>query len=387
MIVKNKKIVISVILCVTMLLGLFAGCSVTTDSKTYYAFCGLAGIKENSNGEFYFLKNSVSNDYNKTIVVEECYFDEPTGRLIIGLVYNDSQGLNEEEAEPKVLLDDKEISIYKWRSEIENTAPSYENECRYTIYLKNIENLSEKNIISVCIRNSKVDFSLDKQIGTTNPDELGFLVQDLGDGLKLAICDGSYKNKKGFYLSVITDKTYYDTAVISRGKLSLQNTDTNENLFFDNSVSSFVLGELGAVFCYSTDDIDYKSTDLHNCSFLYDLEIFYGHALKESIDIDLFNSKLPLEVTCDALNNNEVTFIIDKRTEKKNDVLEINALNINEFDNGGIIIKMIDGEKTVNVTETEAGKYQIDIKKGMERAVLKIYLNNFCKYFSGEIKV
>ncbi len=51
---KTHTNIIAVILCVTMLLGLFAGCSANPASKTYYAFCGLAGIKESDKKSFIF---------------------------------------------------------------------------------------------------------------------------------------------------------------------------------------------------------------------------------------------------------------------------------------------------------------------------------------------
>ncbi len=259
------------------------------------------------------------------------------------------------------------------------------------MYLTNIKSLSEKNEISVCIGKSKLIFNLDKQIGVTNPDELGVFVKDLGDGLKLAIYDGVFKNKQGFYMDVFTDKTYYETALISTGSLLLKNKNLNKEIKFDSSFRSFVLGESATVFCYCEDEFDFDATDLSNYSLFYDIEVQYEHIEEEPLIIDLVNSGFPFKVSCGVLKDKNAHFSIDKRTENKNDFLEINLLNIDEFDNGKMIsprfgIKKIDGEKMSYVTEVEPGKYRLDIKSNMEQVVLEIHSTDFCEQFSGEVK-
>ena len=90
---KKTSRIFSLFLCFTIISSLFVGCSDSSNTETYYAFCGFAGVKENANNEFYFLKESVSNSTavnstDKTITVEECYFDETEKTLIIDLIYN-----------------------------------------------------------------------------------------------------------------------------------------------------------------------------------------------------------------------------------------------------------------------------------------------------------
>ncbi len=394
---KKTSRIFSLFLCFTIISSLFVGCSDSSNTETYYAFCGFAGVKENANNEFYFLKESVSNSTavnstDKTITVEECYFDETEKTLIIDLIYNDVQNSNEnKEIEPVVLIDGKETKVYKWLSEIENTAPTFEKECHYSIRLQNVKRISEENKISVCIGDSQIDFNLDKQVGTTNPDDLGVRVQELGNGLKLVISNGSYLNKRGFYLSVINDGSYYDLASVTKANLTLKNSGVGEDVFCNMNLYSSVLGEVNAIFCCDENDLIEETTDFSTCSFLYDIDVLYSHIIDDVIDIDIVNFDFPINVSKKTSQNKNVQFSIDKKSENGIDFLEINTLNINDFENGalvspGFIINVITNDKESQAIEIESGKYQFELKNGIEQISLKIHEYNFHKYFSGEVK-
>ena len=88
---------------------------------------------------------------------------------------------------------------------------------------------------------------MDKQVGTTNPDDLGVRVQELGNGLKLVISNGSYLNKRGFYLSVINDGSYYDLASVTKANLTLKNSGVGEDVFCNMNLYSSVLGEVSNI--------------------------------------------------------------------------------------------------------------------------------------------
>lgn len=397
MILKKTSRIFSLFLCFTIISSLFVGCADISNSETYYAFCGFAGVKENTNNEFYFLKESVSNSSavnstDTTITVEECYFDETEKTLIIDLIYNDVQNLDEnKELEPVVLIDGKETKVYKWHSEIENTAPTFEKECHYSIRLQNVKRISEENKISVCIGDSQIDFNLDKQIGTTNPNDLGVCVQELGNGLKLVISDGSYRNKKGFYLSVISDKSYYDMAVITKANLTLKNKDASEDIICDMNLYSSVLGEANAIFCCDEEEMIEETIDFSTCSFLYDMDVQYSHIIEDTIDIDIVNSDFPISVSRETSKNKNIELSIDKKTENDNVFIEISELNSTDFEDDYIIqpdfhINVINRDEKDYAQELEEGKHIYDVDKNMEKISLEIIENNFHEQFSGEIK-
>lgn len=397
MFLKNIRKGFSLFLCITVVLSFFVGCSDVSNSETYYAFCGFAGVKENTNNEFYFLKESVSNSSavnstDTTITVEECYFDETEKTLIIDLIYNDVQNLDEnKELEPVVLIDGKETKVYKWHSEIENTAPTFEKECHYSIRLQNVKRISEENKISVCIGDSQIDFNLDKQIGTTNPNDLGVCVQELGNGLKLVISDGSYGNKRGFYLSVISDKSYYDMAVITKASLTLKNKDVSEDIICDMNLYSSVLGEANAIFCCDEKNLIEETIDFSTCSFLYDMDVQYSHIIEDTIDIDIVNSDFPISVSRETSKNKNIELSIDKKTENDNVFIEISELNSTDFEDDYIIqpdfhINVINRDEKDYAQELEEGKHIYDVDKNMEKISLEIIENNFHEQFSGEIK-
>ncbi len=396
MFLKNTRRIFSLFLCITVILSFFVGCSDVSNSKTYYAFCGFAGIKENRNNEFYFLNKSVSNSTtvnssDETITVEECYFDEIEKTLIIDLIYNDVKNSDEnKELEPVVLIDGQETRVYKWDSKIENTAPTFEKECHYSIRVQNIKQVSEENKISVCIGDSQIDFNLDKQVGTTNLDDLGICVHELGNGLKLVVSNGRYRNKNGFYLSVINDHSYYDLAVITKASLTLKNKDTNEDIVCDINLYSSVLGEANAIFCYDEKDLIEETIDFSTCTFLYDMDVQYSHIIEDTIDIDIINSDFPINVSRKTSKNKEVQLSIDKKSENGVEFLEIKVLNINDFESGslmppGFTINVISNNKESQATELEIGEYQFDLKKDMEQISLKIDEDNFYERFSGEV--
>lgn len=397
MFLKNIRKGFSLFLCITVVLSFFVGCSDVSNSETYYAFCGFAGVKENTNNEFYYLKKSVSNSttangFDETITVEECYFDATEKTLIIDLIYNDIQNLDEnKELEPVVLIDGKETKVYKWHSEIENTAPTFEKECHYSIRLQNVKRISGENKISVCIGDSQIDFNLDKQIGTTNPNDLGVCVQELGNGLKLVISDGSYKNKKGFYLSVISDKSYYDMAVITKANLTLKNKDASEDIICDMNLYSSVLGEANAIFCCDEEELIEGTIDFSTCSFLYDMDVQYSHIIEDTIDIDIVNSDFPISVSRETSKNKNIELSIDKKTENDNVFIEISELNSTDFEDDYIIqpdfhINVINRDEKDYAQELEEGKHIYDVDKNMEKISLEIIENNFHEQFSGEIK-
>lgn len=397
MFLKNIRKGFSLFLCITVVLSFFVGCSDVSNSETYYAFCGFAGVKENTNNEFYFLKESVSNSSavnstDTTITVEECYFDETEKTLIIDLIYNDVQNLDEnKELEPVVLIDGKETKVYKWHSEIENTAPTFEKECHYSIRLQNVKRISEENKISVCIGDSQIDFNLDKQIGTTNPNDLGVCVQELGNGLKLVISDGSYGNKRGFYLSVISDKSYYDMAVITKASLTLKNKDVSEDIICDMNLYSSVLGEANAIFCCDEKNLIEETIDFSTCSFLYDMDVQYSHIIEDTIDIDIVNSDFPISVSRETSKNKNIELSIDKKTENDNVFIEISELNSTDFEDDYIIqpdfhINVINRDEKDYAQELEEGKHIYDVDKNMEKISLEIIENNFHERFSGEVK-
>ena len=396
MFLKNIRKGSSLFLCITVILSFFVGCSDVSNSETYYAFCGFAGVKENTNNEFYFLKESVSNSSavnstDTTITVEECYFDETEKTLIIDLIYNDVQNSDEnKELEPVVLIDGKETKVYKWHSENENTAPTFEKECHYSIRLQNVKRISEENKISVCIGDSQIDFNLDKQVGTTNLDKLGVRVQELGNGLKLVISNGSYRNKKGFYLSVISDKSYYDMAVITKANLTLKNKDTNEDIVCDMNLYSSVLGEANAIFCCNEKELIEETIDFSTCSFLYDMDVQYSHVIEDTIDIDIVNSDFPINVSRETSKNKNIQLSIDKKTENDNVFIEISELNSTDFGNAYIIqpdfhINVIYKDEKNYAQELEEGKHIYEVGKNMNEISLEIIENNFHEQFSGEI--
>ena len=87
---------------------------------------------------------------------------------------------------------------------------------------------------------------------------------------------------------------------------------------------------------------------------------------------DIVNFDFPINVSKKTSQNKNVQFSIDKKSENGIDFLEINTLNINDFENGalvspGFIINVITNDKESQAIEIESGKYQFELKNGIEQ--------------------